>query len=602
MASPPLLTLSDIRLTFGGGPLFERVDLVINKGERIALIGRNGAGKSTLMKIVASRFEADEGKVWIQPGCQVVYAEQEPNLEEFDTLLAYASEGMDDIYRAESELTELGVSPDADPKKQSGGQLRRAALARAFAADPDILLLDEPTNHLDVEMIEMLETRLKAFRGAVLVVSHDRRFLETVSTNMLWLRQGKVRKSSRGYTHFDTWAEEVEAEEETALKRMKTQLKAEARWLSRGVTGRRKRNQGRLTRLHELRAEHARRRSEHHQSRATADLSVEVGTGGSRKVIEARGLSKTFSTQKGPLRIVEDFTIRILRGDRIGIIGPNGVGKTSLVKLLLKQLEPDNGSVKLAKTLEMVFLDQTRESLKPKDTLWETLAPEGGDAIMVQGHSRHVVSYAKDFLFDAGQMRQPVSALSGGERNRLTLAVALAKPSNLLVLDEPTNDLDMQTLDLLEDMLSEYQGTLILISHDRAFLDNTVTSCLSPVGDGQWLQTAGGWSDAEAQLRPSSDPIAAIRKPKSKTTSTPKSKTKLSFKDSHRLKELDTLMPALTEEIRSLEAKLADPDLYASDTSTFAKLSDQLASTRIELENAEEDWLELEDKREALRR
>ena len=603
MARPPLLTLSDIRLTFGGKPLFEGVDLVINKGERAALIGRNGAGKSTLMKIVAGRIEADEGNLWTQPGTRVVFAEQEPDLSGFDTFIDYASQGLDDLYRAESELTELGLVPTADPKTQSGGQLRRAALARAFAADPDILLLDEPTNHLDVPMIELLETRLKAFRGAILLVSHDRRFLETVSTNTLWLRQGRVLKHSRGYAHFETWAEGVEIEDEKALQRMKTQLKAEARWLSRGVTGRRKRNQGRLERLHTLRSDHAKRRSDLNQERATADMTIETGNSASRKIIDARKLSKTYQTEKGPLTIADEFSIRILRGDRIGIIGPNGIGKTTLIRLLLGEIEPDSGSVKRAKTIETVFLDQTRQSLKPKDTLWETLAPAGGDAIMVQGHSRHVVSYAKDFLFGAEQMRQPVSALSGGERNRLTLAVALAKPSNLLVLDEPTNDLDMQTLDLLEEMLSEYEGTLLLVSHDRAFLDNTVTSCLCPVGSGKWLQTAGGWSDAQAQLATTRDgeELATQTKPKQKPragNSTPR--TKLSFKDMHRLKELNELMPRLSAEIETIEAKLSDPDLFSNDPDKFAKFSERLDLANREIQDAEAEWLDLEEKREAL--
>ena len=483
MAQTPLLTLADVRLSFGGKPLFEGVDLSISKGERAALVGRNGAGKSTLMKIVSGEIEPDSGHVWVQPGTRIITVEQEPDLSPYQTLIDYvldhpikphAAAGRIDIttdrHRAEAELMDMALDPDAKPQTLSGGQQRRAALARAFATDPDVLLLDEPTNHLDVPMIDLTEMRLKAFRGAVLLVSHDRKFLEGVSTNTLWLRQGIVRKSPRGYAHFESWASEIEAEELRTLQRMKTQLKDEKRWLARGVTGRRKRNMGRLDRLKTMRAEHARRRAALSQSRATAALNAETNDTASRKIIDVRGISKQFDTPAGPLVIAEDFSIRVLRGDRIGIIGPNGAGKTTLLKLMLKELAPDQGSVKLAKSIETIFLDQTRETLNPTDTIWETLAPNGGDSLMVQDSSRHVGAYASDFLFSRDQLRQPVRALSGGERNRLTLAVALAKKSDLLVLDEPTNDLDMQTLDLLEEMLEQYAGTLLIVSHDRAFL------------------------------------------------------------------------------------------------------------------------------------
>lgn len=620
MAQPPILTLSDVRLSFGGNPLFVGVEFSISKGERAALVGRNGAGKSTLMKIVDGRIDPDLGQVWLQPGTRVVTVEQEPDLAAFDTLLDFTispptrdtnnAAHFDmtiDKHRAEAELMEMGLSPDASPKTLSGGQLRRAALARAFAAEPDILLLDEPTNHLDVPMINMIEARIKAFRGAVLLVSHDRKFLEAVSTNTLWLRQGIVRKSPRGYAHFENWASEIETEEERTLARMKTQLKDEQRWLARGVTGRRKRNMGRLGRLKDMRAEHARRRSALGDARSAAALSAETGDTASRKIIDVRGISKTFEAVSGPINIVDNLSIRILRGDRIGIIGPNGVGKTTLLKIMLKELAPDIGSIKLAKTIEINFLDQTRETLNPKDTIWETLAPNGGDSIMVQDASRHVAGYAKDFLFNPLQLRQPVGALSGGERNRLTLAVALAKKCDLLVLDEPTNDLDMQTLDLLEDMLEQYAGTLLIVSHDRTFLDNTVTSCLCPVGEGKWVLTAGGWSDAQEQLSELSGADAATGKSQSKSKSKTNNRTKntkplkkLSFKDAHRLKELDTQMPKLAEEIASIEADMADPSLYANDPARFDTLSKRLTAARDELETAELDWLELEEKREQI--
>jgi len=619
MAQPPILSLSDVRLSFGGNPLFEGVEFAINKGERAALVGRNGAGKSTLMKIVDGRLEADSGQVWLQPGTRVVTVEQEPDMSRYDSLRDFV---MDhpvrntesiarititiDPHRAEAELMEMALDPAANPSKLSGGQQRRAALARAFAAEPDILLLDEPTNHLDVPMIELIEKRIKAFRGAVLLVSHDRKFLEAVSTNTLWLRQGIVRKSPRGYAHFEAWATEIETEEERTLARMKTQLKDEQRWLARGVTGRRKRNMGRLARLKDMRAEHARRRTALGDARSAAALSAETSDTASRKIIDVRGISKSFDTPGGELIIAKDFSIRILRGDRLGIIGPNGVGKTTLLRLMLKELATDSGSVKLAKTIKINFLDQTRQTLNPKDTIWETLAPNGGDSIMVQSVSRHVAGYAKDFLFNPMQLRQPVGALSGGERNRLTLAVALAKECDLLVLDEPTNDLDMQTLDLLEDMLEQYAGTLLIVSHDRAFLDNTVTSCLCPLGEGKWIQTAGGWSDAQdqlAQLRgepaPSKKPSKSKSKPQN-LTSPAKSKAKLSFKDAHRLGELDKLMPKLAKEIETLEADLADPELYARDPASFQDKSRRLGTAREELETAEMDWLELEEKRESI--
>ncbi|MEQ9317485.1 MAG: ABC-F family ATP-binding cassette domain-containing protein, partial [Henriciella sp.] len=429
MADLPILRLADVELTFGGTPIFTGVTFTLAKGERAALVGRNGAGKSTLMKLVTGQFEADAGELWKQPGTDVSVVEQEPDLSAFETVLDYASDGADETWMAEAELGLFGIDPSASPKTLSGGQIRRAALARAFAQDPDILLLDEPTNHLDVPMIEALEERLKSFPGAVLLVSHDRRFLETVTTTTLWLRQGKVWKSPRGYAHFDDWAAGIEAEEEKQLQRMKTQLKEEQHWLARGVTARRKRNMGRLARLHDLRAQHARQKSLINEASSTAGLSAESGDSQSRKVLEAFGISKSF----GDLTIADDLSLRILRGDRLGIVGPNGIGKTTLLKILLGELEPDKGSVKLSQALTVTYLDQTRETLKPTDTLWEALAPLGGDSIMVQGKSKHVAAYAKDFLFTPEQLRQPVSALSGGERNRLTLAIALAKPADVLV-------------------------------------------------------------------------------------------------------------------------------------------------------------------------
>ncbi len=603
MAQPPLISLTDVRLTFGSGPLFEGVTLSLSKGERAALVGRNGAGKSTLMKIISEVIEPDSGEVWRQPGITYATLTQEPDLSGFATVLDYVAEGLDGVYMAEAEIMEFGVDPEADPATLSGGQKRRAALAKAFAKQPSILLLDEPTNHLDVPMIEYLEGRLKAFNGVVLVVSHDRRFLETVSTNTLWLRQGKVLKSPEGYLKFDQWAEQIEEEDARQLRRMTTHLKDEQHWLARGVTARRKRNQGRLARLKDLRVAHAQMRTALNDRKATAEFVADAGEAMSKKVIEAKALSKTFETADGPLVIAKSLDLRILRGDRIGIIGPNGAGKTTLVRLLLGEIAPDAGSVTHSKTLQVTYQDQTRESLKATDTMWEALAPMGGDSINVQGHQRHVAAYAKDFLFRPEQLRQPVGALSGGERNRLALAIGLAQTSNLLVMDEPTNDLDMQTLDLLEDMLLAYEGTLLLVSHDRAFLDSTVTSCLSPIGGGEWLQTAGGWSDAQAQLKGARRKDAPrTEKPKdaAPAPARPKPAAKLSFKDEHRQKEIDALIPKLQAEIAALEKELADGSLYTRDAAAFNKKSARIGAARGELESIEMEWLEIEEKRAGL--
>lgn len=589
--------MSDVRLSFGGTPLFEGVTFTLAKGERAALVGRNGAGKSTLMRVVTGRFAPDSGELWLQPGTEVVAVEQEPDLSSYDTVLDYAAEGLDQPWMAEAELGQFEVDPKADPKTLSGGQIRRAALARAFAREPDVLLLDEPTNHLDVPMIETLEARLKTFPGAVLLVSHDRRFMDNVTTNTLWLRDGRVMKSPRGYAYFDDWAAEIEAAEEKQLAKLKTQMKAENRWLARGVTGRRARNMGRLRKLQAMRAEQANLRAAVSANQATAGLSAQAGDSQSRKVLEAYGLTKAY----GALQIVDGLDLKILRGDRIGLIGPNGVGKTTLIKLLLGEIAPESGSVKRNPNLTITYLDQARDTLNPSDTLWEALTPSGGDSIVVQGHPRHVAGYAKDFLFKPEQLRQPVSALSGGERNRLTLAIALAQAADVLVLDEPTNDLDMQTLELLEDMLLSFEGTLLLVSHDRAFLDATVTSCLVPLGQGKWVQTAGGWSDAQTQARPSRP--AKSSKPKARPADKPapsRKPAKLSFKDQHRLKEAEAAIPRLSEEIATLETEMADPSLFSANPDRFNQVNDRLTAARAELEQAEEDWLEIEAMKETL--
>jgi ATP-binding cassette subfamily F protein uup len=613
MAGPPIAVLRGVTLTLGATPLFAGVDLALAKGERMALVGRNGAGKSTLMRILAGAIEPDGGEIFMQPGTVARHLLQEPDFTGFATALDYVGEGLDPdmSYRAESELLAWGVPETLDLRKASGGQSRRIALAHAFAHDPDVLLLDEPTNHLDVPAIELLEEELKAFRGAALIVSHDRRFLENVSTSVAWLRQGVVRTLDKGYVQFEEWTEQVEAEEEKAFDKLNVQLRAEERWMARGVTARRKRNMGRVRKLQEMRADKRQKRTALAEAASTANLAIDSGAQSGRLVVEAKGLTKIFQTPDGPLPIARNLNLRVMRGDRLGIIGPNGAGKTTLLKLILGQLAPDTGTLRLAKNLDIAYLDQTRASLKPTETLWDTMAPLGGDQIIVRGYPKHVAAYAKDFLFESRQLHQPVGALSGGERNRLTLAIALAKPSNLLVLDEPTNDLDIETLDLLEDMLADFDGTLLLVSHDRAFVDNVVTSILTPEGNGEWLETPGGYSDYVSQKK-SGGAVAfrssGIEAPKagSQASQSPKSgaapASKLTYKDARRLEELNRLMPERQKEITDLEDAMADSALFEKDPKAFHSRANRLTAARAELDGYEEEWLVLEEKREALGR
>ncbi len=611
MAGPPIAVLRGVTLTLGATPLFTGVDLQLARGERMALVGRNGAGKSTLMRILGRAIEADGGEVFMQPGIVSRHLLQEPDFSGFSTAIEYVSEGLDPdmAYRAESELGAWGVPLELDLKKASGGQARRIALAHAFAHDPDILLLDEPTNHLDVPAIELLEEELKAFRGALLVVSHDRRFLENIATSVAWLRQGTVHTLGKGYAEYEAWAETVEADEEKALDKLNTQLKAEERWMARGVTARRKRNMGRVRKLHEMRDEGKQRRVALNQAASAASLAIDSGSQSGRLVIEAKNLSLTFQTPGGPLPIVTDLSLRVMRGDRLGIIGPNGVGKTTLLKLLLGKQAPDGGTLRLAKTLDITYLDQTRATLNSSTTLWDTLTPLGGDQVMVRGHPKHVAAYAKDFLFESRQLHQPVGALSGGERNRLTLAIALAKPSNLLILDEPTNDLDIETLDLLEDMLSEYDGTLLLVSHDRAFVDNVVTSILTPEGNGRWMETPGGYSDYVSQTKSGAVAFrsSALEPAKTQAQAAQSARAtgpavKLTYKDQRRLEELNRLMPARQKEITEIEDAMADTALFSKDPKGFQSRANRLTAARAELDAYELEWFQLEEKRETLSR
>jgi len=607
MSRAPIAQFKNVSLTLGGAPLFSGVDFALSKGDRACLIGANGAGKSTLMRILAGALEQDAGEVFRQPGARMAYVSQEPSFAGFATLLDFAADGLDDHGRrmAEAELIEFGLDPARSCQALSGGESRRAALARVFASEADIVLLDEPTNHLDIAAIELLETRLAGYRGAALIVSHDRRFLERVSSACLWLRNGKVQRLDRGFNAFEEWAEATEKAEAEALSRLETQLRAEEHWLLRGVTGRRARNEGRRRKLMDMRTE--RREQQSLQKGDGPSFTMQSGESSGKLVIEAKQIGKSWPAADGepPKGVIENFDILITRGDRIGVVGPNGAGKSTLLKILLGEIAPDSGAVRRGANVTSAHLDQTREALDPKATIWDTLAPLGGDQVMVRGHPRHVAAYAADFLFTQKQLRQPVSALSGGERNRLLLAVAMTKPANLLVLDEPTNDLDMETLDLLEDTLAAYDGTLILVSHDRAFLDNVVTSILAPLGNGRWAETPGGWSDYERERATRAGQDSA-RAAKSAAAAAPigaapkREQKKLSYKDERRLTELNALLPKTQKEISALEARLGDADLYAKSPAEAAKLGQELESKRNSLEEFEMEWLELEEKREAL--
>ena len=597
-----LAHVKDLALTLGRAPLFDGAEFVLQKGERAAFVGANGAGKSTLMRMMAGLTEPDGGEIVYQSGTTIAFAPQETSFEGFATLRDYAqspsvarigSAAVAPAYAADAALEQFGLDPERAPQGLSGGEARRASLARALAADADILLLDEPTNHLDITAIEDLERIISSQRGACLIISHDRRFLERISTATLWLRQRQLLKLNRGYAAFEEWAESVETEDARNLARLETQLKAEEHWLQRGVTARRSRNEGRRRKLLAMRAE--RRDIKELSASPTAAITAERGNESARLVIDAKGVSKSY----GERALISNFSLRIRRGDRVGIVGANGSGKTTLLELLLQQRDPDSGSVRMGENLTLAYVDQRRDIIDADLTLKDALTPAGGDQVMVRGVPRHVASYAKEFLFTPEQLRQPVSALSGGERNRLALAIALAKPANLLVLDEPTNDLDMDTLDALEDMLSSYDGTVLIVSHDRAFLDGVATQIVGPLGNGKWVETPGGWADFEREHGQAISPRAAPKKPtETPRPAAPRKQNKLSYKDERRAAELDSLMPKLSAEIEALEAKLAEPDAYARES--FAADAARLEAARTERDAAEAEWLEIELRREAL--
>ena len=596
-ARPPILALKDVRLADGPRQLFDGVDIGLEPGVRACLVGRNGAGKSTLLRILAGLQAPDDGERTQTPALRIGLVAQEPGIAG-ETLLAYASAGGAKAHEAEAALQALGLDPARPAEGLSGGERRRAALARAFAEGPDVLLLDEPTNHLDIFAIETLEAMLGASRAAALIVSHDRAFLGRITRRCYWLEDRRIRRLDAGFAAFDAWSAQIAAGEAEAARRLDKAIERETATFYSSITARRTRNEGRAARLAAMRE---RKADLLRDRRRPLALAAEAGGVSGQRVAEAKGLTKAF----GGRTLIRGFSTRILRGDRLAVIGPNGAGKTTLVKLLLGEIAPDAGEVTLGTGLEIAYVDQARAALAEDMTLAEALAPGGGDQLEVRGRPMHVAGYAKQFLFQSAQLRQPVASLSGGERNRLLLARALARTANLMVLDEPTNDLDMETLDLLEDVLADYDGTLILVSHDRDFIDRLATSTIALDGAGRAVETPGGWGDFVRQNPGFFDQVRAsppslVAPPPPKAAQPARSATKLSYKDQRRLETLEAAMPRLAGEIAALEDRLADADFYARDAAGFDAAMRRLEVARSELASVEEEWLELETQREAL--
>jgi ATP-binding cassette subfamily F protein uup len=595
----PLIQLQDIHLTFGGTPLLDGADLAVSEGDRLCLVGRNGSGKSTLLKIAAGLVDSDRGTRAVAPKATVRYLPQEPDLTGFATTLSFVEAGLapgDDPYRARYLLECLGMTGEESTSNLSGGEARRTALARVLAPSPDILLLDEPTNHLDLPAIEWLESELNALRSAMILISHDRRFLQRLSRATIWLDRGKTRRLERGFGEFEVWRDTVLEQEELERHKLDRRIAMEEDWVRYGVSARRKRNQGRLARLGDLRQQ----RREQRRVTANVRMSATEGETSGTRVIEAIGACKSW----GDLAVVADFSIRIMRNDRIGIVGPNGAGKTTLIKLLTGQLAPDTGEIKLGANLQMHMLDQRRETLAPETTVKDFLTGGSGETLSVNGTVRHYASYMKDFLFTPEQARTPVRVLSGGERGRLVLAKALASPSNLLVLDEPTNDLDLETLDLLQELLADYPGTVILVSHDRDFLDRVATSTLMAEGKGRFVEYAGGYSDMVAQRGEGVSARARDTTRATKPTSAPKQasadRRKLTFKDKHALETLPARIEGLQAEIAVVRSRMTEDGFYARDPKGFATTAAKLSALEADLAASEERWLELELLREEI--
>jgi len=591
----PVLFLRDIHVSFGGTALLERADLSLEQGDRLCVVGRNGSGKSTLLKIAAGMVDVEDGERFFQPGATIRYLPQEPDFTGFRTLEEYTLAGLgpsDNPHRVTELFRDVGLTGQEDPAHVSGGEARRAALVRVLAPEPDVLLLDEPTNHLDLPAIEWLENTLASMRSALVLISHDRRFLSRLSHNTLWLDRGRTRLLRQGFAQFEAWRDETLEQEEIDRHKLDRKIADEEHWLRYGVSARRKRNVKRLAGLLQLRQD---RRDE---KRAVGEVKLdaaEAADSGSL-VIKTRHAKKSY----GDKIVVRDFSIRIKKGNRIGIVGANGSGKTTLLNLLTGKLKQDSGEVKIGMNVVMASLDQDRAKLLPDSTLAEVLTDGRGDIVIVDGKQRHVISYMKDFLFSADQVRQPVRVLSGGERARLLLAKLLARPSNLLVLDEPTNDLDLETLDLLQEMIADYSGTVLLVSHDRDFLDRTVGSIIMAEGDGRFVEYAGGYSDMVAQrgggvsARVSAAVPAARAAKEATSTAAAPAKRRMTFKDKHALEELPRRISETEREIARLQYKLHDPDLYGRDPAGFATLSAKLAEAEKNLSTFEDRWIELE--------
>ena len=597
----PLLALQSIRLVMGSTPLLQGADLSVASGEKIALVGRNGSGKSTLLKIAAGTIEPDGGERFFQPGATVRYLPQEPDLSGFETTLAYVEgglEGADDNYRAQYLLEQLGLTGTENPASLSGGEARRAALARVLAPEPDILLLDEPTNHLDLPVIEWLEDELKSLRSALVLISHDRRFLSDLTRSTVWIDRRQTRRIDQGFGAFEAWRDDFLEQEEKDQHKLARKIAAEEHWVRYGVTARRKRNVRRMDLLGGLRQQVR----DYRGPQGTVKMTVAEGRSSGAMVVEAENIHKAF----GERVVVGDFSTRIMRGSRVGIVGPNGAGKTTLIRMLTGELEPDSGTVRLGTRLELAVLDQRRASLDPDATLKDVLTGGGSDTLTINGQPKHVIGYMKEFLFTPEQARTVVGKLSGGERNRVTLARALALPSNVLVLDEPTNDLDLETLDLLEEMIADYQGTVIVVSHDRDFLDKVATSIIVAEGDGDWNEYAGGYADMVVQrgagvsARRVEKPAAAPKGKSAPAAPAPQQKRKLSFKDKHALETLPKEMAGLRALMATLQTTLDDAGLYNRDPGKFEKATSDLAVAQQKLADLEDRWLELEMLREEI--
>ncbi len=597
--STPLLSLRNATVRIGPDPLFTGLGMAVGRGDRICLIGRNGAGKSTLLKALAGLVELDAGERFVQPRTSIAYLSQEPDFAGCSATLDVALSGLPPAerdggrHRAEAALLRFDLDPAGAVETLSGGEARRAALASALVGEHEILLLDEPTNHLDLATIEQLEQDLARFRGGLVMVSHDRAFLTTLGRTLWWLDRGRLRALDEGFGAFDAWSEHVLENEESELRQLEKTIVIETEWSHQGITARRKRNQGRMRRLDALRKERAQRPA----AAGNVKLAAPGGAASGKLVVEAENLTKRY----GQDLVVDGFSTRILRGDRIGIIGPSGAGKTTLLRLLTGRLAPDEGTVRLGTNVQTAWIDQRRESLDPDWTPWQTLCPDGGDQVMVQGHWRHVAGYLGDFLFRPEQFRTPLRVLSGGERNRLLLAKQLAEPCNLMVMDEPTNDLDMDTLDLLQEVIADFAGTLLLVSHDRDFLDRLVTSVIAFEGGGQVHEYVGGYGDALRQRRSAQAP-APPKRPPAKTDAGRPAPPSRSGKGAEReLTRVLGRIETLQARIEALEQSLSDPDLFRRDAEAFATMSAQLATQRAELEAAEQRWLELETEIEGAR-